>query len=287
MSTSRDCPNCGESVKPDWSLCPTCGYANPANPGKIRCRNCGRSARGTLHTCPHCGDYLEPRPFPIVQTSLSALVFVGFAFVFAQYWPALSTGYERVALIVNPPTPTATATSTPTPTFTTTPLPTPTPTLTSTPTDTPSPTATQTATPTTTPTETPFGAPTATNTPTPTLTPTPRFGKPILLGPDDDRIFSRNEELLLRWRDMGPLKPTEWYAVRLNWKQDGQLAFGGTNVKDNFWVVPPDQYWGLADEFTGRKYEWIVFVEEIVEENGQKKGVPVSDASEPRAFMWQ
>ena len=96
------------------------------------------------------------------------------------------------------------------------------------------------------------GAPTATNTPTPTPSPTPRFGKPVLLGPKENRVYSRDEELVLRWRDLGSLKENEWYAVRLNWLQDGQLEFGGTNIKDNFWIVPPDQYWGLADQFTGR-----------------------------------
>ncbi|MEW5958822.1 MAG: zinc ribbon domain-containing protein [Chloroflexota bacterium] len=288
MSTAGNCPNCGEPVKPDWRLCPHCGQTNPANPGKIRCRTCGRPTRGALHTCPHCGADLEPKPFPVLQSSLGGLILIGLAFVFIRYWPALSGGYERAALLVNPPTPTPTATLTPTPTFTATPTPTFTPSATATPTETPTATSTLTPTPTATPTETPFGAPTATMTPTPTLTPTPRFGKPVLLGPDEDKIYSRNEELILRWRDMGPLNPNEWYAVRMTWRQNGQPAFGGTNVKDNFWVIPPDQYWGLADEFTGRTYEWVVFVEEIVvDANGQQKGVPVSEVSNSRTFMWQ
>jgi len=288
ISTGKDCPTCGEPVKPDWSLCPNCGQANPADPGKIRCRNCGRSTRGALHTCPHCGAYLEPRPFPALQFSLGGVVLIGLAFIMVRYWPLVSTGYERVTMVVNPPTPTHTATLTPTPTFTLTPSPTATPSPSATPTDTPSPTATRTPTASPTPTETPFGAPTATDTPTPTLTPTPRFGKPVLLGPDEDKIYSRNEELVLRWRDMGSLEANEWYAVRMTWRQDGELAFGGTNVKDNFWVVPPEQYWGLADQFTGRKYEWVVFVEKIiVDDNGQQKAIPISEVSDPRAFMWQ
>jgi hypothetical protein len=87
---------------------------------------------------------------------------------------------------------------------------------------------------------------------------------------------------------MGSLKKNEWYAVRLNWLQDGRLEFGGTNIKDNFWIVPPDQYWGLADQFTGRKYEWVVFIEEIVtEDDGSQVGRPVSDVSESLTFLWQ
>lgn len=92
----------------------------------------------------------------------------------------------------------------------------------------------------------------------------------------------------MRWQDMGTLAPNEWYAVRLIWQQDGQLAFGGTNVKDNFWIVPPELYWGLADQFTGRKYEWYVFIEEIsTNENGQQVGRPVSEVSDRLNFLWQ
>ncbi len=87
---------------------------------------------------------------------------------------------------------------------------------------------------------------------------------------------------------MGPLAPNEWYAVRMNWLQDGQKTYGGTNVKDNFWVVPPDMFWGLADQFTGRKYEWVVYIEEIsTDEEGNKIGKPVSEVSDPSTFMWQ
>jgi hypothetical protein len=126
-----------------------------------------------------------------------------------------------------------------------------------------------------------------TGTPTPTATPTPRFVKPVLVGPPSDNIYSRNEELVLRWQDMGLLAPNETYAVRLTWLQNGQLSFGGTNVKENFWMVPPGLYWGLADQFTGRKYEWYVFVEAIVTENGQQVAKPVSEVSDRWTFLWQ
>lgn len=101
-------------------------------------------------------------------------------------------------------------------------------------------------------------------------------------------MYSRDEELTLRWQDMGPLAENEWYAVRLNWMEGGQVAYGGTNVKQNFWIVPPEQYWGLADEFTGRAYEWVVFIEEItVNENGQQVARPVSEVSDRASFLWQ
>lgn len=292
MPARNHCPNCKEPVKPEWSLCPNCGRRNPATRGKIRCRVCGRSAAGRLHTCPQCGAYLEPKPFPVVQLGLSAIVLVSLVVGLMRTWPALSIGPNRLARVISPPTATAvpTATTTPTSTATATPSPAPHVSPTSIPTGTPTPTATATFTPTpsSTPTETPFIPVLATNIPTRTPTPTPRYGKPVLLGPGNGKIFGREEELVLRWEDMGPLKPNEWYAVRLNWQQNGELSFGGTNVKENYWIVPPDMFWGLADEFTGRKYEWFVFIEEIVtDENGKQTGRPVSEVSDRSTFLWQ
>jgi hypothetical protein len=203
----------------------------------------------------------------------------------------MRAGAEQVALVINPPTATDTPTVTPTPTYTATPSPTATPTNTPiptfTPTFTPSPTPTSTPTPTPTHTFVP-GIPTLTPTPIVTLTPTPRYKKPVLLGPENGRIFGKDEELILRWENMGPLGPDEYYAVRMTWKQNSQLAYGGTNVRENFWVIPPDQYWGLADEFTGRKYEWYVYIEEIVtDEHGRRVGRPISEVSDTLTFLWQ
>jgi len=291
MSTTPTCINCAEPVQPDWEVCPHCGQSNPANIKKIRCKVCGRRANGRLHTCPHCGARLEPKPWPVWQTGLAAILLVGLTGGLIQFWPQINNGAGQVAALINPPTPTATATATPTFTPTATPSPT------MTPTETPTPLITPTSTPTPPPTATPTETPPPTNTPapviptdTPTATPTtgPRYGKPVIIGPTGDRVYSRDEELTLRWQDMGPLAENEWYAVRLNWMEGGQVAYGGTNVKQNFWIVPPEQYWGLADEFTGRAYEWVVFIEEItVNENGQQVARPVSEVSDRASFLWQ
>ncbi len=287
MSTDYTCPNCGEHVKPDWNLCPNCGQAKPIDLGRIRCRVCGRWAMATLHTCPECGAHLEAKPLPILQFSLGVLIVLGLIFGVMQVRPILFNSAEQVALMVNPPTATATPTNTTTPTPTATSTPTATPTPTVTPTGTRPPTETPTATPE--PTDTPVivATPEPSATPTVTPTPTPRFGKPVLLGPPTDKIYSRSEDLVLRWQDMGLLAPNESYAIRLTWLQNGQISFGGTNVKENFWIVPPDLYWGLADQFTGRKYEWYVFVEAITTENGQQVAKPVSEVSDRWTFLWQ
>ena len=235
---------------------------------------------------------LEAKAPPYLQWGIGVMILGGLIFGLFQYDPTLTEDVQQLALLVFTPTPTETATptltATPTSTFT------PTPTATFTPSATPSASATATPSPTITftpspePTETPFGNPTATNTPLPTATPTPRFGVPVLLGPADGKLFGRQDEVVLRWENMGPLEPNETYAVRLTWQENGQLSFGGHNLKDNIWVVPPELYWGLADEFTGRKYEWFVFIEEIVtDQAGNQVGRPVSQTSERFTFLWQ
>jgi len=284
---SHTCPNCQQPVKPDWQLCPHCGKTNPARPGNIHCRVCGRSAPGDLHTCPHCGAYLERKPRPVLQFSLGVVIILGLFFGIWQLGPTLFGRVEQVAYNINPPTPLPTATFTPThtPTLTPTPTPTFTPTTTPTSTTTPAPTPTNTATPQ--PTAAPVRAQ-PTHTPEPTPTPAPRFGKPVLLGPDDGTLFGRDAEIVLKWADMGPLAENEWYAIRLNWLENGQLSFGGTNIKENFWIVPADQYWGLADQSTGRKYEWFVFIEAITpNENGEQIARPASEVSDTLSFLWQ
>lgn len=217
-------------------------------------------------------------------------------FGFLQYETEVTAGFNQVVLLLSSPTPTPTATGTSTPTATGTATATPTATrtatstatATATPTNTATPTASATPTETTVPTATPLGNPTATNTPTITPTPTPRFSAPVLLGPANGKLFGKEEEVVLRWENIGPLDDNQWYAVRMTWEQRGQLAFGGHNLKDNFWVVPPQLYWGLADEFTGRRYEWFVFIEEIsTDESGVQAGRPVSPLSETSTFLWQ
>lgn len=288
----NECPNCHSELEPGWQSCPKCGFSKTKqSETTIRCKNCSRRAPDNLLVCPHCGANLEPKPFPVLQFSLVAVLVGGLIFGGIWLGPWLQAGTHEVAVFINPPTPTPTFTVTPTftPTPTHTPSPTPTETLTPTPSPTLTPTRTPTLTPTPTETNTPVpGAPTETPTPTITPTPTPKFGKPVVLGPTDGKLFGRGEELILRWQDMGPLADNEYYAVRLTWQQDGQLAYGGTNIKNNFWVIPSDLYWGLADEFTGRKYEWYVYVEEITTDaNGQKIARPASDVSDTYSFLWQ
>ncbi len=253
----------------------------------IRCKNCLAAAPDHLQVCPVCGANLKPHPFPylsIVLWAVVAIAIIGGAFALA---PTVKHQSRQVAEFINPPTPTPTLTATFTPTLIPTATNTPTPTSTPTPTPTTAPTNTATPTPTETPTPEPTRPNLPTATPTATATPTPRFGAIVIVAPDDGVQFTGGQPVILSWEPAGELADDEWYAVRMNWLENGERAFGGTNTKETSWQIPPEQYYGKADQGTGRVYEWYVFVEKVVvNENGEKTGEPMSPPSETRTFFW-
>ena len=109
----------------------------------------------------------------------------------------------------------------------------------------------------------------------------------MTLAPEDGATFEEFSRIELQWEAAGILGPDEWYAVRLNWLENGERQFGGTNIKETTWIVPHDAYYARADQGTGRVYEWTVFVEKVTEdEDGEKTGRPVSATSEPQTFFW-
>ena len=265
----------------------------PVNkPRIIRCKHCNRPSPNNLKVCIHCGSNLEPKPFSFLGLGLTILITGALFYGYAKITPMIQQTSQEVTNLVNPPTPTPTLTMTHTPTLAPTPTSTniPTSTPTATPTHTPTPTPTDTATATSTPQPTRAALqPTDTPAPpTPTPTPTVRFAVINLLGPKDGERFERGKELALEWEPVGPLGKDEWYAVRLTWIQEGAAAYGGANTKDTFWIVPPSQYYGLADASTGRKYQWQVFIEKVIlDASGQTKGIPISPPGEVRTFLWE
>ncbi len=253
----------------------------------IRCKNCHTAAPDYLTVCPTCGANLGPQPLPYLSIAVAAVAVVLVVWGALAIVPTVKTQSQRAAQWINPPTETPTPTATATPTLIPTATETPTPTVTPSPTLTATPTATATETPTETPTPEPTrpNAPTATATPLPT--PTPRFGSIVILAPEDGVQFTGGQLVELKWEPAGELAENEWYAVRMTWLQNGERAFGGTNTKNTSWVIPAEQYYGKADQGTGRVYEWYVFVERVtVNENGEKVGEPVSEQSETRTFFW-
>lgn len=290
------CPRCRSPIHSEWGMCPACGLSRPSSRSRVRCRSCGAQADSLYHVCPTCGSDLEAVPLllwflrgslQIAKVGGSALLVAGMVFGAMQVRPGVERGANQVITFFMPtPTPTATATGTPTATR----APTPTPTVTSTWT----PLPTLTATPTATPTETlvPTLALPATATPSPTAspTPTPRFVAPVLIDPPDGQVFVGSDQLvILSWEPAGQLAEDEWYAIRISWSQDGTFGQrGGNNLKEIWWRIPADFYWGKADQDTGRAYEWYVYVEQVTEtEDGQRVGEPVSPLSETRTLYWQ
>lgn len=253
----------------------------------IRCKYCQSPAPDHLKVCPNCGATLEAHPFPYLKPVLTIVIV---ALLIGGGWaltPRLKAQTQSVALWINPPTATPTPTVTATPTLIPSATPTPSPTNTPIPSATPSPTQTATPAPTETPTPEPTVANAPTATPAPTETPTPNFSPLVLISPDDNVQFDPDHPIVLSWEPAGELAENEWYAVRINWLQNGERAFGGTNTKDLSWTIPASQYYGKADQGTGRVYEWNVSVERvIVNDAGEEVGVPVSEPSESRIFFW-
>jgi hypothetical protein len=197
------------------------------------------------------------------------------------------------------PTPTIAVTATPEPVFesplspvetpTTPPTETPTP---APPTETPTALPTETETPTATlaPTDTPEPAPTVAETPEaeeatpePEASPTSAFKyEPrILLGPKDGAQFDGIYEIKLEWEPV-ELAADEQYAVRIVYQFNGQVTYGGAQVKEPVWVVPL-KLRGQIDPPDNR-YEWFVVVERLNEDGS---GTAVSPESEHWSFVWR
>lgn len=195
-----------------------------------------------------------------------------------------SSVFESPVSPVDTPTATATLppTSTPTllPTETATPeqTPTPVPPTEPPPTDTPVPTPTATTAP-------PTAAPAAeADTPTPEATATPamKYNSLKLLGPDDGTRYDGINEVLLKWEPVPDLAADEQYAVRIMYRYNGQITYGGANVKEPQWVVPLQLYKKIDPP--DNLYEWFVVVERL---NSDGSGTAISPESEHRHFTWK
>jgi hypothetical protein len=156
------CLKCGQSLRPEWQVCPYCRTAilPPATePGQ---------SGGTL-TQPFQAGATQPgrrswRLWAIVGTVLVLFGGAGGGYAFTR----TNNAGVIAPIVVNTATASPTTSASPTDEPTSTPSPTPTPTDTATPTPSPTPTPTDTATPTPSPT------PTATNAPTPKPTARPK-----------------------------------------------------------------------------------------------------------------
>lgn len=177
---------------------------------------------------------------------------------------------------------TPTATSTPTPTFvptatsTSTPAP---PTASATPTSLP-PTATPVATATSQPTAT---LPAPTHTPTPALLPAVQ-----LLGPAEGEQFGGSEsQIWLSWQAAGELAADAWYSVSLRYVANGATQYHGTWQKETRWRVPAELH--QKSDPAQPDYLWDVTImrQTGARPDGGRQGVPISETSETRRFIWR
>jgi hypothetical protein len=184
------------------------------------------------------------------------------------------------------PTPTATVTSTPTATTIATTTATPAPTSTQVPIPTPAvivvtatPTPEPPATDTPVPTDTPEGG----VPPEPTVTETPgfKYPAPVLIWPEDGSTVPGVINIL-QWELVGPLDDDEWYAVRLVYREQGELVYAGDRVKIPEWRVP-DRLYYRADG-PDLEYSWYVFVER---DNSDGSTTQLSPDSETFVFRWE
>ncbi len=184
------------------------------------------------------------------------------------------------------PTPAATVTSTSTATPMATPTASPAPTNTQSPTPTPAVivvTATPTPEPPPTDTPVPTNTPEGGVPPEPTVTETPgfKYSAPVLLWPEDGSTVPGLINIL-KWEPVGPLDDDEWYAVRLIFREQGELVYAGDRVKIPEWRVP-DRLYYQADG-PALEYSWYVFVER---DNPDGSATQLSPESETFVFRWE
>lgn len=185
-----------------------------------------------------------------------------------------------------PPTPTATVTLTSTATSVATPTASPAPTGTPAPTPTPAVivvTATPTPEPPPTDTPVPTNTPEGGVPPESTATETPGFiySAPVLIWPEDGSTVPGVINVL-QWESVGPLDDDEWYAVRLVFREQGELVYAGDRVKIPEWRVPDRLYYRADGPLL--EYSWYVFVER---DNPDGLATQLSPESETFVFRWE
>ncbi len=218
---------------------------------------------------------------PLLPTGEVVVVLPSFTPTFTAT-PTGSSIFESPISPVSPletPTLPSTSTATPLPPTNTPSAPTETPTPivqdTPVPTDTPPPTATPTPEPA------PEAGPTPEESPTPAA-PAMKYGAPVLLAPNDGVEFTGINEITLEWEPVGELEADEQYAVRLVYRFNSEVTYGGAQVKEPGWVVPLQLYQKIDPP--ENRYEWFVAVERL---NDDGSGTAISPESERMSFSWK
>jgi len=288
------CERCGAEIPLRARVCPLCGEQTEGRERESagRCFRCRWPVQATWSICPHCGASLRGGGIPWLTSlfAIAALLVVGVGLWYL--WPSEMPSVPTVELpaigAVATSTPTVTHTLTPVPpTFTPTPVP-PTATSTSTPTPTPPPETPTEAPPAEEPTPSPTSTPAST--PTPAETPLPSYATPDLVAPADGTDDFTGEETLIRlqWDPVGELPPDVWYGLMLEYTgRDGERVITGDWVKETRWDVP--SYIFDFIHFNDREMHWnvTVMLKTGTRDDGGRDGVAISLPSETRSFFWR
>lgn len=111
------------------------------------------------------------------------------------------------------------------------------------------------------------------------------YESPRLIGPGDDELVPRAEDVLFRWLSVDLLQPNEWYVLNI-WPRDGLFELPppvwtkATSYRlSNRWAPPPNR---------AVTYGWQVSVVRVLPDTGTGRSIEAaSDPSEVRNFAWQ
>jgi LysM repeat protein len=111
------------------------------------------------------------------------------------------------------------------------------------------------------------------------------YEAPRLMGPQDDQIISRQEEVLFRWVSVDILAPNEWYVLRI-WP-----AEGGSESPPTIWTKTTSYRLGMEwAPPPGRSlsYGWQMTVVRVLPDTGSGREIEAASIpSETRTFIWQ
>jgi len=121
----------------------------------------------------------------------------------------------------------------------------------------------------------------------PTATPTSAlsFPAPVLLSPEDGKVFTGGT-VELRWESVGPLAKNEWYVVSVRYPRGGVMQYKGKRTKETSWKLPWEEYYNKSDP-PDHIYYWDVVVAREVTIGGESKMEDISPKSETRTFYWR
>lgn len=108
----------------------------------------------------------------------------------------------------------------------------------------------------------------------------------MLLAPDDGKVFSASDSIVLEWNWSGALAEDHFFVVEIAFPHEQAIWVDVHWVKETSFTVPAY----LKDLMTGtRRCEWSVVIMRRtgVDKEGLPIGEPVSPYSAVRTFVWQ